>query len=144
MSMGDPDEERVGGRVWPMSRTNTVLVVACTVGAVVCFALGQNVAALALLVGAIGGGVGAVFARRGGSGDLERVNALEYADERDRVAGMKGLATVGVAALLLSVGQLVLHAIVHTDPTSRWAAVVMFFALVICWFVANWYFVRRG
>lgn len=144
MSTHDDDAAGPTARRWPMSRTNTVLVGVCAAGALVCFVLGQTIPAIALLVGAVGGGLGAVFARRGTSGDLERVNALEYADERDRVAATKGLAAVGVVALVLGTVQLVVHAVVDTDPVSRWAAIVLYFALVISWLLANWYFVRRG
>ena len=144
MSTHDDAAAEPTPRRWPMSRTNTVLVGVCAGGALVCFVLGQTIPAVALLVGAIGGGLGAVFARRGTSGDLERVNALEYADERDRVAATKGLAAVGVVALVLGTVQLVVHAVVDTDPVSRWAAIVLYFALVISWLLANWYFVRRG
>ncbi|QMU97011.1 hypothetical protein FVO59_07070 [Microbacterium esteraromaticum] len=143
MSMHD-DAAGSARRPWPMSRTNAALVAMCAAGALICFVFGQTVAAVALLIGAVGGGLGAVLARRGSAGDLERVNALEYADERDRVAGTKGLAAVGVVALVLGTVQLVVHAVVDTDPVSRWTAIVFYFALVISWFVANWYFVRRG
>ncbi|PKI91221.1 hypothetical protein CW368_08170 [Actinomycetales bacterium SN12] len=144
--MSTHDRDAVGSArpSWPMSRMNTALVAVCAVGALLCFVLGQTIAAVALLVGAVGGAVGAVFARRGSSGVLERVNALEYADERDRTAGTKGLAAVGVIALVLSAVQLVVHAVVDTDPLSRWMAIALYFALVISWFAANWYFVRRG
>lgn len=144
MSTHDRDGTGSARRTWPMSRMNTALVAVCAVGALLCFVLGQTIAAVALLVGALGGAVGAVFARRGSSGDLERVNALEYADERDRAAGMKGLAAVGVTALVLSAVQLVVHAVADTDPLSRWMAIALYFALVVSWFAANWYFVRRG
>ncbi|MEV7619002.1 hypothetical protein AB0N59_02580 [Microbacterium sp. NPDC089321] len=144
MSTHDDAAAEPTSRRWPMSRTNTVLVGVCAAGALACFVLGQTVAAVALLVGAIGGGLGAILARRGSSGDLERVNALEYADERDRVAATKGLAAVGVVALVLGTVQLVVHAIIDTDPISRWTAIALYFALVISWLVANWYFVRRG
>lgn len=144
MSTHDHDAPGPEPRSWPMSRTNTALVAMCAAGALICFVLGQTVAAVALLVGAVGGGLGAVLARRGSSGDLERVNALEYADERDRTAATKGLAAVGVVALVLSAVQLVVHAVVDTDPVSRWTAIALYFALVISWFLANWYFVRRG
>lgn len=144
MSTHDRDAAEPASRRWPMSRTNTALVGVCAAGALLCFVLGQTIPAVALLLGAIGGGFGAVFARRGTSGDLERVNSLEYADERDRVAGTKGLAAVGVIALILGAAQLVVHAIADTDPLSRWTAIALYFALVISWFAANWYFVRRG
>lgn len=129
---------------WPMSRVNTVLVAVCAVGALVCFVLGQVPAGVALLVGALIGGLGAVFARRGSSGDLERVNALEYADERDRTAAIRGLAAVGVLALLLSTAQMIVFAIAQVDPLARFMALGTFLALVVGWFFANWYFVRRG
>ncbi|MFD5224305.1 hypothetical protein ACFWHT_01650 [Microbacterium sp. NPDC058342] len=146
MSMDDEagDARRRRRLSWPMSPVNSVLVAVCAVGSLLCLVFGQTIAGVALLLGAIGGGLGAILARRGGSGDLERVNALEYADERDRAAAVKGLAAVGVIALVVSAAQLMLHAIVDTDPVSRWASIVTFLALVICWFLANWYYVRRG
>ena len=101
MSTHDDAAVEPARRRWPMSRTNTVLVAVLAVGALVCFVLGQPIAAATLLMGAVGGALGAIFARRGTSGDLERVNALEYADERDRTAATKGLAAVGVVALVL-------------------------------------------
>jgi hypothetical protein len=127
-----------------MSPVNTVLVAVCAVGALLCFVLGQVVAGAALLIGAIVGGLGAVFARRGSSGDLERVNALEYADERDRAAAVRGLAVVGVLAMLLGIVQLIVFAVVQVDPLPRFLALGMFLSLMVCWFFANWFFVRRG
>ena len=44
----------------------------------------------------------------------------------------------------LPVHILVVHAVVDTDPVSRATAIALYFALVISWFAANWYFVRRG
>ena len=130
MSMGEAHEDMKSSRGWksPMSPVNTVLVGVCVVGAVVCFVLGQTIAGTALLLGGIGGGIGAIFARRGTSGDLERVNSLEYADERDRAAAVNGLAAVGVVALILSAGQLIMHVIVDADPLSRWASIGVFLA----------------
>jgi len=146
MSTDEPDEGTDSARrfSWPMSRVNTVLVAVCAVGALVCFVLGQVPAGVALLVGALVGGLGAVFARRGSSGDLERVNALEYADERDRAAAVRGLAVVGVLALLLCVVQMIVFAIAQVDPLSRFMALGVFLVLVVGWFFANWFFVRRG
>ena len=146
MSMDDAGESAESARRpnWPMSPVNTVLVAVMTVGSLVCFVLGQSIAGTALLLGGIGGGLGAVFARRGSSGDLERVNALEYADERDRAAAVKGLAAVGVVAMVLGAGQLILHVIIRADPISRWSSIVLFLALTVCWLVANWYYVRKG
>ncbi|WP_309064804.1 hypothetical protein [Microbacterium sp.] len=145
MSTDDPNEEGAATRVrWPMSPVNTVLVGLCIGGAVVCFVSGLAVPGWALLLGGVGGGIGALLARRSSSSDLERVNALEYADERDRAAAAKGLAVVGVASLVLTAGQLVVHAVADTDPAARWASVATFLALAVVWLLANWYFVRRG
>lgn len=132
------------GLRWPMSAANTVLFSVCIIVAIACFATGQLYAGGVVLLATLFAGAGAVFARRGRAGDLERVNALEYADERDRVAATKGLAVVGVVALILGAAQLAIHVIVDTDGLSRTISLVTFLALTVCWFIANWYFVRRG
>jgi len=143
--MDDSIPEEDGRRMqWPMSPVNTVLVGICAVGSLICFVLGEKVVGVALLAGAVAGGLGAIFARRSSSGDLERVNALEYADERDRAAAAKGLAAVGALALVLSMAQVIMHAVIETDPLTRWFALGMFLALLVCWLIANWFFVRRG
>jgi len=144
MSTDDAREKNARWPRWPLAPINTVLVALCVIGGVACLVLGHVVVGIALLLGGVGGGIGAALARRGASGDLERVNALEYADERDRSAGVKGLAAVGALSLALTVGQLLMHALVPTDAVSRFVSIGVFFALVICWFTANWYFVRRG
>ncbi|UNK70560.1 hypothetical protein [Microbacterium sp. H1-D42] len=142
----DPERDEAGTRRmrWPMSRVNTVLIAICVIAAIVCFVMGQPYAGTVVLLGGIVAAAGAIFARRSRSGDLERVNALEYADERDRVAATKGLAAVGVLALVLSAVQLVVHVIVDTDSLSRTMSVVTFLTLIVGWMLANWFFVRRG
>ena len=138
------DAETSRPRRWPMSAVNTMLVGICAVAAIACFVLGRPFAGGVLLLAGLVGAVGAMMARRGLAGDLERVNALEYADERDRTAATKGLAAVGVLALVLSAAQLVVHIIVDTDGLARTTSTVMVLALTVGWFAANWYFVRRG
>ncbi|MFE6736462.1 hypothetical protein [Microbacterium sp. NPDC057650] len=142
MSTDEPDE--TPRRRWPMSPVNTALVALCLIGSVLSYALGATVVGTSLLAGGVIGGIGAVAARRGSSGDLERVNALEWADERDRAAGVKGLAVVGAVALVLSVVQLAVVALTDVGQTARFMAIGMFLALAACWFFANWFFVRRG
>lgn len=44
----------------------------------------------------------ALHARRPNSGDITRVNAIEYRDERDRLLAQYGFSAVGVAALIVS------------------------------------------
>ena len=62
----------------------------------------------------------------------------------DRAAAVRGLAVVGVLALLLGLVQLVVFAIVPVDPLPRFMALGMFLTLTLGWFFANWFFVRRG
>lgn len=144
MSMDDAHEAAARRLNWPVSLVNTVLIAVCAVGALVCFVVGATIPGVALLLGALGGALGAVFARRGTSGDLERVNALEYADERDRAAGAKGLAAVGVLALVLSAVQLIVIVVMQADSLARYLAGGQFVLLMLGWLAANWFFVRRG
>lgn len=130
--------------VWPMSRINTILLAIVLVGSIVCFAAGRVGGGVVLLISGIGVGLGAIAARRGTSGDLERVNALEYADERDKQAGIKGLATVGGVALIVGAVQLIIFTVVDTDALTRGVALWSYIALIATWFFANWYFVRRS
>lgn len=144
MSMDDSATARRRRLVWPMSPINLILVSVVLVGAIICFAVGNIVAGVILLVSGIGVAIGAIAARRGTSGDLERVNALEYADERDRQAGIKGLATVGGVALILGATQLVIFTVAQADALTRGVALWSYIALIAIWFFANWFFVRRG
>lgn len=141
--MSTPERARHRRR-WPISPINVALLAFCAVATAVAYSLGQNVMGTAFLLGGILGGAGAAFARRRNAGDLERVNALEYADERERAVGTKGLAAVGVVALILAAVQLLVHAFVATDPLSRWMSFGLFCSVNLTWIIANWFFVRRG
>jgi len=147
-SAAEPDGSRVRSRGrrrrWPLSPLNTTLVAVCLVGALIALVAGRGLIALPLALAAVLGGGGAMLARRAGAGDLERVNALEYADERDRAAGVKGLAAVGAAALVLVMLQVVVSALAPGAISAATWGVVLLLALSAVWFVANWYFVRRG
>ena len=141
MSTDEPEGRRFS---WPVSPVNTVLVVVSVVAAIGCFIAGNLIGGIALLIAGVAAGAGAIAARRGSAGDLERVNALEYADERDRQAGIKGLAAVGAAALVLGAAQLFVLTIIDVEPIARGIALVFFLLLTAVWFFANWLFVRRG
>ncbi|GAB2516129.1 hypothetical protein GCM10027064_12240 [Microbacterium petrolearium] len=139
---GSRDRAR-GRRRWPISILNTVIYGAMTLFGVWLIVVDRIGPGVILIVAAVLGALASAFARRRGSGDLERVNALEFADERDRAAAGKALATVGVAALLASMAQFVVAIIVDDPLFSLMSAAVLLF-LAIVWLVANWYFVRRG
>lgn len=131
-------------RRWPISWVNTVLILTCAVGALVAFVAGYPTLGMALLAGGLVGGISAMLARRPGAGDLERVNALEYADERERAAGVKGLAVVGATAMLLTFGQMVVVTVRPDVTLAGMWPFAMLLILAAVWTAANWYFVRRG
>ncbi len=128
----------------PMSPVNVALVTLCLVGAIASFVSHQMTIGLALLVSGVLTGAAALFARRRSAGDLERVNALEYTDERDRAAAVRGLAVVGMAGLILSFAQVVVYGIPRDTQLGPIFAIVTLGVLGAVWFFANWYFVRRG
>ncbi|GGA76679.1 hypothetical protein GCM10011490_29300 [Pseudoclavibacter endophyticus] len=128
-------------RRWPISTLNTVLLGVGLVGAVVFFIIDSPFSGAVMLIATVAVAVGALLARRRGSSDLERINALEYADERDRAAAVKGLAAVGVASLVLLVVQIIV-AVALGEGVFLAASTLL--VLSIVWLIANWYFVRRG
>lgn len=87
--------------------------------------------------------IAARLARRAGSTDLARINALEYRDERDRVLARDGLATVGGAALLLGFVEFIV-AIAVGQTTFVLLASAQVVAIAVVWGVANLRAVRRG
>jgi hypothetical protein len=107
----------------PISAVNLVLVSAFLFGAVITSILG-NWTATALL-GFIGLSMIPIarYARRPGSRDITRVNALEWQDERDRTLAKSGFAIVGVAALLLVLVQfVVVTAVVDAGSPLFWSS----------------------
>lgn len=128
---------------WPISILNTVIYGVMALFGVWLIVADRIAPGIILIVAAVLGALASAFARRRGAGDLERVNALEFADERDRAAAGKALATVGVAALLLSMAQFIVSMVVN-DPLFSLISAAMILLLTVVWLVANWYFVRRG
>ena len=128
-----------------MSWWNAVLALATLVGAVTMAALGRwGVAAIFLAVVVVVAG-SAIYARSGRASDLTRLNAIEYADERDRAAGTHAFAIVGVVALVLSmavffVGTLLLE----PDSPMFWVLWAQIILLTIAWGVANIVALRRS
>lgn len=131
-------------RRWPFSLPNTILVLGLLLFGAVGLIAGRPSLGVPMLLGGLIGGAGTLLARRAGAGDLERVNAMEYADERERAAGMKGLAAVGAVALILWLVQLLGMLLLGGDYPLWEATLWGFIALCAVWFAANWFFVRRG
>lgn len=128
-----------------MSWWNVVLLVGVLAAAVVMAVLGRWVEAVVFAVVVLFLGASAVYARSGRSGDLTRLNAAEYLDERDRAAATQGFAAVGVTALLLGFALLVL-ATVLLEPGEPMFLVLIgnLLVLAIVWGVANWVALRRS
>ncbi|POH61164.1 hypothetical protein [Arthrobacter glacialis] len=126
----------------PISTTNIALVSTFVAGAIAT-ALTQNwsFAVLLLTVGLCGLGA-ALYARRPNSRDITRLNAIEYRDERDRELAKQGFATVGAAALILTVFEVVL-ALVFFNALVALISCAQMFALCIIWGTANSNAVKR-
>lgn len=128
-----------------MSWWNVVLLVGVLAAAAVMAVLGRWVEAVVFAVVVLFLGASAVYARSGRSGDLTRLNAAEYLDERDRAAATQGFAAVGVTALLLGFALLVL-ATVLLEPGEPMFLVLIgnLLVLAVAWGVANWVALRRS
>ncbi|SDR83673.1 hypothetical protein [Agrococcus carbonis] len=128
-----------------MSWWNALLVVAVLCGGVTLALLDRWGSAGILLLVALFTGASAVYARSGRASDVTRLNAAEYADERDRAAATRGFAAVGVVALLLSLAVLVTGQVL-LEPGSAMRVVLwlQFIGLVVAWGVANVVALRRS
>src|SRR5450631_2056724 len=107
-----------------ISTINVVLVSALLLGALAEAALGEWQGAITFGVGGLCGLAGALNARRSGSRDVTRLNALEWRDERDRTLAQSAFAVVGAVALLMVLGEfIVIVATVTTaDSPLFWVA----------------------
>lgn len=125
----------------PMSRPNVVLcgVLAAGIVATAALALWPQAVMLAVILG-----LGVLFirlARRPAAGDLERVNAIEYRDERDRLIARDGFTVVGAVALALSLVEFVLASVLLPDWELVPAGQLVLLCLV--WGLANRRAARR-
>jgi len=129
----------------PISAINLVLVSAFLLGAVIAGALGRWSGATYLGALGLGGLAGALYARRSGSRDVTRLNALEWRDERDRTLAKSGFAVVGAVALLMVLVQFIVAITVAAiDSPFVWASITQLTILCVVWGVANSVVVRRG
>ncbi len=89
----------------------------------------------------------ALHARRPNCGDITRVNAIEYRDERDRLLAQHGFSAVGVAALIVSaiefVAITVLAGPLGWPPAIELLPASQLVLLCIVWATANSIAVRR-
>lgn len=127
-----------------MSWWNAVLTFAVLVVAATMAAQGRWGATALLVIVAIVVGASAAYARSGRASDLTRLNAIEYADERDRFAATHALAIVGVVALVLAFAMLIVGAVL-LEPGSpmSWIPVAQVVVLAVAWALANVVALRR-
>jgi hypothetical protein len=130
----------------PISAINLVLVSAFALGALIAGALGSWTGAAYLGFFGLGGLACALFARRPGSRDVTRLNALEWRDERDRTLAKSGFAVVGAVALLMVLAQFIVVVVTDAGPDSpfMWVTLSQILILFIAWVIANSVAVRRG
>lgn len=128
-----------------MSWWNAALALAVLAGAVTMAALGQWPVAAVLVAVLVFVVASAVYARSGRASDLTRLNALEYADERDRTAATRGFAVAGAVGLVLALVAFVLGVVLlepgHPMFWVVWAQVIV---LTVVWGVANVVALRRS
>jgi hypothetical protein len=129
-----------------ISAINVVLVSAFLLGALVEAALGRWQGAVSFGAFGLCGLAGALYARRSGSRDVTRLNALEWRDERDRTLAQSALAVVGAVALLMVLGEfiVVVATVTTTDSPLYWVAAIQALLLGTVWGIANSVAVRRG
>jgi hypothetical protein len=130
----------------PISAINLVLLIAFLLGALIAGALGSWTGAAYLGALGLGGLACALFARRSGSRDVTRLNALEWRDERDRALAKSGFAVVGAVALLMVLAQLIVVVVTDAghDSPFMWVTLSQMLILYIAWGIANSVAVRRG
>jgi uncharacterized membrane protein YoaK (UPF0700 family) len=129
-----------------ISTINVVLVSALLLGALAEAALGRWQGAITFGVGGLCGLAVALNARRSGSRDVTRLNALEWRDERDRTLAKLGFAVVGAVALLMVLAQFIVVVVTDTSHHSpfMWLTLSQLLILCIAWGIANSVAVRRG
>jgi hypothetical protein len=129
-----------------ISTINVVLVSALLLGALAEAALGRWQGAITFGALGLSGFAGALYARRSGSRDVTRLNALEWRDERDRTLAKLGFAVVGAVALLMVLAQFIVVVVTDTSHHSPFMLLTLSQLLILCiaWGIANSVAVRRG
>jgi hypothetical protein len=131
----------------PVSGVNAVLVGVLLLAAVGAAVAGRWSQAVPLMIVGLVALASALHARRHGSGDVTRVNAIEYRDERDRKIARDGFATVGVVALVLSGIAFVVVSMTGREQASAPALNLVvsgqLLVLAVVWALANYAAARR-
>lgn len=125
----------------PMSRVNIALSAALAAGIAMSIVLGLWPQAVTLGLILALGLCFIYFARRPGAGAIQRVNAIEYRDERDRTIARDGLVVVGAVALLLSLIEYMVALVLR--PELTWLLLGQVVILYVCWGIGNHVAVRR-
>lgn len=125
----------------PVSTSNAVLVTAFWVAAAVAALMGLGSEAILLALLGLTGLASAVLARRPDAGDVARVNAIEYRDERDRRIAQWGFAAVGVVALVGTVIHFLVASLLADEPSMLPTGQLLL--LTLTWGVANTVAARR-
>ncbi|HEY3504232.1 MAG TPA: hypothetical protein VGN37_15785 [Actinocatenispora sp.] len=119
----------------PLSPANLVISGALAVVAVATAVAGHWQQAIVVAVGVAATVVMVRRARRPGASDVERVDAIEYRDERDRAIARAGLAVVGATAMALTAVEHVLVLVLRPE-LAAWS-LGQFLILTVAWMVAN-------
>jgi hypothetical protein len=129
----------------PVSPVNAAIVAGFLLAAAGTAAAGQWGQGAVLAGMGLFGLAAALHARRQGSRDVTRVNAIEYRDERDRTIAREGFAAVGAAALVLSLAGFVVVGIVGEGQPSAVQGLVtaQLLVLAVMWAAANHAAARR-
>lgn len=141
--MSTPSKNRL-----PVSSVNAVLMGVFLAGAVVTAVAGSWYEAGLLAAVGIAVVAMAIYARRPGSRDITRVNAIEYRDERDKRIARVGFSAVGVAALVISAIEFVAITVLvgprDWPPAVQLLPAGQLVLLCVVWAVANSVAARRG
>lgn len=131
---------RFGKRRGIMSTANFVFLAAVLIVVVASAALGRWLGVVVFGLLFILQLATVLYIRANGrAGDVTRVNALEYSDERDRSIALHGLAAVGVAGLLGSAALFVWAVLAAPVGSVEYiGASLLFAALCLVWAIANW------
>jgi len=124
-----------------INRINTVLVCLLVAGAIFAALTSNWFGAALLLACGVAGFLFAVYVRRPESNDIDRLNAFEYRDERDRRLAGQGFAAVGVTALIISLGEFI-FAVIFDQPLAFPA--LQFVVLTVVLGRANQAAVKQG
>lgn len=128
---------------WPFSHINTVLLVCCLAVAVVSAVMGAWPMAIGFLLAIVLLVAQLLFSHRDSASDLERVNSLEFQDERDKEIAVKGLAAVGVVALVVAFFGVIGTSLFLDLPLVTLTLGIVLITITVTWIVANWYFTRH-